>query len=385
MSWLYSRVLVEEFSAGRCSGGELSALWSATPMRRAFLSRGRTTDLFQRFPSGMTLGHLTESLGEGLLTWFQEGFRVRTSVAREGGRESRGSEAGYGGNSQGSLARWDRGTYSWRTAQCLLFEEGCELLETLPSWGMTVAGELWELTMLGHLTGGSESGLWPTVRSSDGERGGRGDLIQAVRGNENNHFKISQTPVEDDAVERKKGKVNSRGEPKLSAQVKMFPTPVAQDDGKSYEAHMAMKATMPGGPRKTCTSLAVMARSGMWPTPNAYDAIPDYGDRRDNNLAEGGRHGVSLRHMAKLWSTPTARDAGSLAHVTRGKASKEAGNEIVEPLPVQVGGSLNPEWVEWLMGWPLGWSGLEPLGTGRFQEWLRLHGGCCQDNEDRRT
>ena len=43
-------------------------------------------------------------------------------------------------------------------------------------------------------TGETEYSLWPTVRASDGERGGRGDLIQAVRGNENKHFKMFPTP-----------------------------------------------------------------------------------------------------------------------------------------------------------------------------------------------
>jgi hypothetical protein len=38
-----------------------------------------------------------------------------------------------------------------------------------------------------------------------------------------------QTPVKDDVVNRKDGKFNSRGEPKLSAQVKRMPTVTAQD------------------------------------------------------------------------------------------------------------------------------------------------------------
>jgi hypothetical protein len=37
-------------------------------------------------------------------------------------------------------------------------------------------------------------------------------------------------------------------------------------------------------------------------------------------------------------------------------------------------GQLNPAWVEWLMGWPIGFTALEPLATDRFQRWLRLHG-----------
>lgn len=29
---------------------------------------------------------------------------------------------------------------------------------------------------------------------------------------------------------------------------------------------------------------------------------------------------------------------------------------------------------EWLMGWPQGWTGLEPLAMGKFQAWLSAHG-----------
>jgi len=33
----------------------------------------------------------------------------------------------------------------------------------------------------------------------------------------------------------------------------------------------------------------------------------------------------------------------------------------------------NPEFWEWVMGWPIGWSGLEPLATDRCQSWLHSH------------
>ena len=42
--------------------------------------------------------------------------------------------------------------------------------------------------------------------------------------------------------------------------------------------------------------------------------------------------------------------------------------------PYSTGGALNPMWVEWLMGWPIGWTDLKPLGTDKFQQWLRSHG-----------
>jgi hypothetical protein len=40
------------------------------------------------------------------------------------------------------------------------------------------------------------------------------------------------------------------------------------------------------------------------------------------------------------------------------------------------GGQLNPRWVEWLMGWPIGWASLERLETDRFRQWLNSFGIC---------
>lgn len=40
-------------------------------------------------------------------------------------------------------------------------------------------------------------------------------------------------------------------------------------------------------------------------------------------------------------------------------------------------GQLNPEWVEWFMGWPIGWTELKPLEMDKFQEWRLQHSPCC--------
>ena len=37
---------------------------------------------------------------------------------------------------------------------------------------------------------------------------------------------------------------------------------------------------------------------------------------------------------------------------------------------------LNPSFAEIVMGWPLGWTELEPLATGRFREWQQRHSVC---------
>ena len=98
-----------------------------------------------------------------------------------------------------------------------------------------------------------------------------------------------------------------------------------------------------------------------WPTPNATD-----GSKAPKTYARGN---PSLPTAAKMWPTPIVRDSGSLKHTKRG-ANSEGG----EPLPVAVGGTLNPPWVEWLMGWPIGWTDLEPLATARFRRWSEQHG-----------
>ena len=159
----------------------------------------------------------------------------------------------------------------------------------------------------------------------------------------------------------------------------MLPTPVAKDDGKSPAAHMAMKARMPGGARNTITSLAVLARndfrqadgSQAWPTPTARDH-KDTGENTDyQRIADrSGLAGV-VQVREPSWPTPVARDAQSYLKVKRGSGSQESGMERIPPLAVAVspdgppanGGQLNPTWVEWLMGFPLGWTVCEAWET----------------------
>ena len=73
------------------------------------------------------------------------------------------------------------------------------------------------------------------------------------------------------------------------------------------------------------------------------------------------------------WPTPASTDwkrNGKEEAVARGHSPN---------LPEVVGGKLNPDWTEWLLGWPIGWTGSKPLGTDRFQRWLDAHGNCSVD------
>jgi hypothetical protein len=74
---------------------------------------------------------------------------------------------------------------------------------------------------------------------------------------------------------------------------------------------------------------------------------------------QNGKDGsVGLGRLVQMWPTPTAHNAKET------NAPSEA-NRNTPTLANQVGGKLNPMWVEWLMGWPLGWTDLKPLVTDK--------------------
>ncbi len=129
---------------------------------------------------------------------------------------------------------------------------------------------------------------------------------------------------------------------------------------------------------------------GSWPTPVAD------GDRT-TNYAQGGtslgwavrnvptptvhgnynRKGASktsgngLATWVKQVLTPTCHDRKGKSGAKRGKGA--TGGPC---LTMVVGGTLSPMWVEWLMGWPIGWTDCAVLETDKCQQWLGLHGAC---------
>ena len=67
------------------------------------------------------------------------------------------------------------------------------------------------------------------------------------------------------------------------------------------------------------------------------------------------------RQFARLIPTLTAsaaRGAASDRYFGGGKYRHQI-EELVEPTPWGICGRLNPEWAEWLMGYPIGWTGLD--------------------------
>jgi hypothetical protein len=82
----------------------------------------------------------------------------------------------------------------------------------------------------------------------------------------------------------------------------------------------------------------------MWPTPRANEC--------GQNL-HWPEKGYALSAAVKLWPTPAARDWKNGKSNLHGMNARPL-NEVVTL--AENGGSLNPNWVEWLQGYPPGWT-----------------------------
>lgn len=141
-----------------------------------------------------------------------------------------------------------------------------------------------------------------------------------------------------------------------------------------------------GGPNQRDSSgrpglqMAVM----KWPTPlsgegsgggNAEYALAAIkGEKRKS----GATRSLKLRDIVLVFPTPTVNDSKNSA-LPQSQISRDniPGYLLRDGEPP--GGQLNPPWVEWLMGWPIGWTDLQPLEMDKFQRWRQQHSGFSPD------
>jgi len=162
MAWHISNRLFENWRSSQgpeavslaesCSDGKPSVQsnGSLTPLLYLPPDRMKAFSRLSRY--GMTFRPLTEDLGADLLTWYLAASHAKTSAQPEREQASPESAAGCGRTWRGSLARYDPGSCSWRTAQCSLHGDLALFSETWPRWGTMRNGEsskqqTWEQTM----------------------------------------------------------------------------------------------------------------------------------------------------------------------------------------------------------------------------------------------
>jgi DNA (cytosine-5)-methyltransferase 1 len=93
--------------------------------------------------------------------------------------------------------------------------------------------------------------------------------------------------------------------------------------------------------------------SSLWPTPTASG---------DTSNINGKFKNPTLGDAVRMWPTPLAQGAGGSGHYNKvEKLYSEGLVTYEEKMALQAGrgGKLNPTWVEWLMGFPTGWTDLE--------------------------
>jgi len=134
------------------------------------------------------------------------------------------------------------------------------------------------------------------------------------------------------------------------------PTPTAGDAKSSRNATANRK---PGSKHNSGTTLTDYA--AMYPTPVASDGT------RGGKLTPG-MTGTSLpQFINSMVPTPTATDGNKWNRKTnaerRAKGQSVRLTSELDETGKVIGGSLNPQWVEWLMGFPSEWTALDASET----------------------
>lgn len=147
---------------------------------------------------------------------------------------------------------------------------------------------------------------------------------------------------------------------------KLWPTPQASDHLANQSETLEAWEKRAKKKKEQGINLQFALRHSvqMWPTPLGRDYK---GGRKLEALKKAGRNpSNSLPDAVTMWPTPTA---GLEKHSTKdayweNRIKKGRQRDIQMEVCKQEGtGSLNPTWVEWLMGFPIGYTDLKHLET----------------------
>ena len=106
-------------------------------------------------------------------------------------------------------------------------------------------------------------------------------------------------------------------------------------------------------------------------SPNGVDS---FHTPNTTGLDGGSNSRKALKKRQEKWPTPTCHNSNEKGSPSEFNRQSPGLGTVVLKDKNKTGGILNPTWVEWLMGWPLGWTDLKPLETDKFHCVQPLHG-----------
>lgn len=314
MSWHCSLELVEAFSQANIWVTGSCVRWRETRIAERSLCGGRKTKASQSSPSGTTSTPSTESHGMALSMSFLLASPASLFPTQEKEKESKTSETS-GLLPQESLAKYDPDTSSWRTYHPLFNIWETYSPETWPASGTIKNGQLYLRDKPEPDTSENDGGWWPTPTAN-------------TRPNEGN-VRLLRKQVLDGNLTEEEATRMLNGKSPFSAQgaVREYPTPTVSGN---YNRKGASSTSGDG-------LATVVKENYSWPTPNASD-------HRDR----GNMSNPAIQRRIKL-----GKQVG-LTMAVKDKPGK---------------GTLNPDWVEWLMGWPIGWTSLDFINIDNKGWW----------------
>ncbi len=285
-----------------------------------------------------------------------------------------------GPKSSESFARYDRASRSLKTCQDTFGWDSTESSPTLPKQGSMRSGELSARLASALRTSARGSSAWHTPKTNDGGtyNGPRSKDAPITTSGLGYQGKVWPTPTDSmmtpEDMEQARFAGNSSKRPDYRAAAKNWPTPKTPTGGPNPKD--------PGQPGPDLQAVAVQSPPGgsRWRSPSGRDWKGESAaSGRERKKGEGdqtptlvdqvigppapesGRSGDGSSRptpdSSRHWQTPRVGPKG-----TPGEGARHGGQPK--------GRKLNPRFVEWLMGWPDGWSNpLSHIDRTGFDSW----------------
>lgn len=341
MAWLFAQELAASNSACDSPSETPTALWvtsSGTPTQRPASWRGWRTRPWIALLSG-TISRPSMA-DRGAAAW------ILSLAATPASRspllavvEALKMNDTYGRTSRESSERQQPLFASLRMSPAICHSDCARSSQSFRTWVTGLRSMCAARRKSAHRTDASGSGSWPTATAG--------------------------TP---DAIVTTGAGRGERTNPTLAYAIQSWPTPRTITGGaESGERKQALGREESGGGD-------LQAAAIQWQTPAAHQ----FPTRRQ--VGQATREELLLPAQAQAWATPTARDhKDGSCDLSRNPINGLLGRQVLAatgPASTSDTGprrQLNPAFVDWLMGWPPGWSACEPLETESYRSWLREH------------